>query len=146
MSEKRMSIYAGQPIADVIAAIGDRYDENRSGRLNTVCERYLGMVADELARIELTRAEWCAVMTANHGVSIPDIPSVIWANVHDTRGLDTQWNIDQAALVGKLQRLPRAALIAIREACDRFWSHAETPTEKALADIGVKPADVDPRE
>lgn len=145
MTEKRISIYVGQPIADVIAAIGAEYVENRSGRLNTVCERYLAMVADELARIELTRAEWCAVMAANNDVSLyvghPDVPSMIWANVHDNRGLDKKWNIDQAALVGKLQRLSHASLIAIREACDRFWSHSETPTDAALDAIGVTSTD-----
>jgi hypothetical protein len=65
---ERFSIYAGPPMIDAIKDLGSHYGENRSGRLNTVCERYRAMVADELARIDLSKNEWCAIMDANNGV------------------------------------------------------------------------------
>lgn len=141
---ERISLYAGPPVAEALAYLGESYAENRSGRINTVCERYLAMVAHELRSLALSRAEWCAIFDANNGVveylGAPLMPSGIWANVHDST-LGEKWGIDQRALVGKLQRLTPATLIAIQEACDRFWSRAEMPTDAALAACGIKPAD-----
>lgn len=122
---ERMSIYAGEPVQRALACLGPTYDENRSGRLNTVCERYLAMVDDELARLDLSESEWCAILEANNDVEI-GVEShghvLIWANVHDCRGLSERWGVDQQALAKKLHQLPRSTLIAIREVADRFWS------------------------
>jgi hypothetical protein len=143
MAERRLSIYSGPPIEAALACIAD--EENRSGRLNTICDRYLAMVADELGRLDLSKDEWCAIMDANNGVTVfygePAglMATGIWANVHDSPELGEKWKIDQAALVGKLQRLPRSTLLAVQEACDRFWSRTEQPTDKALAASGIKP-------
>ncbi len=145
MSE-RISVYAGPPIEAALACIADT-EQNRSGRLNTICERYLAMVADELGRLDLSRGEWCAIMDANNGVAVyygepAGITATgLWANVHDSPELGEKWKIDQAALVKKLQLLPRSSLLAIKEACDRFWSLTEKPTDKALIASGIKPND-----
>jgi hypothetical protein len=134
----KFSVYAGAPMAAALDALGSHYAENRSGRLNTVCERYLAMVADELARLDFSRAEWCAILDANNGVDLglgigTGGAIMIWANVHDSHGLGEKWSVDQAALVRRLQALPRSSLYAICEVADRFWSRAETPTDTALA-------------
>jgi hypothetical protein len=140
---ERISIYAGPPILAALNASGDT--DNRSGRLNTVCERYMVMVADELARIALTKNEWMAILDANNGIEPGAVPghasmtAMVWANVHDSRELSDKWEIDQPALVKKLQAMPRAALIAIMEVCDRFWSRAEEPTDAVLTAAGVTP-------
>src|SRR5579883_2547022 len=88
---ERMSIYAGEPVQRALASLGRTYEENRSGRLNTVCERYLAMVDDELARLDLSESEWCAIMEANNdveiGVESHSSHVLLWANVHDCRGL-----------------------------------------------------------
>lgn len=138
----KFSIYAGPPLQAALDCLGETYAENRSGRLNTVCERYLAMVTDELARIDLTRAEWCAIMDANNGVEqYTGNPFggglLIWANVHDTIGLGEKWEVDQAALVRKLQQLPKSTLTAIQEVADRFWSRSGMRTDEALRAAGV---------
>jgi hypothetical protein len=89
---ERFSIYAGPPLQAALSALGSHYEENRSGRVNTVCERYMAMVADELARLDLSKNEWCAIMDANNGVEqylggAAMMPSMLWANVHDSDGL-----------------------------------------------------------
>lgn len=140
----KFSIYAGAPVERALSCLGADYAQNRSGRLNSVCERYLAMVADELGRLTFSRAEWCAILDANNGVdlgadymSMP--PMLVWANVHDSRGLGEKWEVDQLALVARLQALPKASLVAIQEAADRFWSHSELETSAALAKAGIRP-------
>jgi hypothetical protein len=137
---ERIQIYAGPPIEAALAAVGEA--DSASGRLNTVAERYLAMVRDELSRINLSRAEWHAIIDANNGVEIyigsgrwPE--SMVWANVHDSRGLGDKWGIDQSALVAKLQAMPRSALIAVQEVIDRVWAHYQRPTDEVLAECGV---------
>jgi hypothetical protein len=137
----KFSIYAGAPLIAALDAIGERYEENRSGRINTVAERYMAMVADLIGRLNLSHAEWCAILDANNGVQVYigaiEFPSMIWANVHDTPGLGEKWAIDQADLVQRLQALPRSSLIAVQEVADRFWSRAEKPTRQALKEAGI---------
>lgn len=130
---KRLSIYVGPPVDDALNVLGEAYRDNVSGRLNTVCERYLAMVSDELARLDLTEAEWCAIMEANNDVDmgVTDRSTgavLLWATVHDCRGLGERWGVDQLALVKKLQQLPRSTLLAIREVADRFWSNWPDPS------------------
>lgn len=141
MAERRLSIYSGAPLEAALACLGEIYAENKSGRINTVCERYLAMVSDELGRLVLTKNEWCAVMDANNGVEqftgMGSMPVMLWANVHDSPELGEKWDVDQAALVSKLQHLPKSTLIAVQEVCDRFWSRTEKPTDEALAAAGV---------
>jgi hypothetical protein len=136
----RVQIYAGPPVEAALAAVGEA--DTASGRLNTVAERYLAMVRDELSRIGLSREEWHALLDANNGVEIyigsgrwPE--SLVWANVHDTTGLEEKWGIDQKALVAKLQALPKSSLIAIQEVIDRVWAHYRRPTDEVLAECGV---------
>lgn len=139
----RIQIYAGAPVAAVLAAVGDA--GTTTSRLNTVCERYLAMVRDQLARIELTREQWHAILDANNGVAmylgVQNIgwpPRLIWANVDYSPGLGERWGIDQAALVRRLQALPPSALIAIQEVCDRVWARPQRPVDEVLADAGVR--------
>jgi hypothetical protein len=139
----KFSISAGPPMHAALGAVGDERAGGHSGRLNTICERYLAMVADELARLDpFTAAEWRAICDANNGVmpyadAVGTRPSRIWANVHDTPGLGDKWDIDQVALAQKLRRLPRTTLIAIEEALDRFWSHTEMDTDEAFRVAGI---------
>jgi hypothetical protein len=138
----KFSIYAGEPLIAALDAIGERYAENRSGRINTIAERYMAMIADEISRLTFSRNDWCAILDANNGVQqftgIGEFPSMIWANVHDTPELGKKWDIDQADLVRRLQALPRSSLLAVQEVADRFWSRSEKPTDKALKEAGVK--------
>lgn len=135
----RIAVYAGPPISAALAAVDGN---GASNRLNSVAERYMSMVADELSRIEFTHEEWCAIMDANNGVQVfigdPVGSSMVWMNVHDAPELGEKWNVDQAALVQRLRALPRSTLTAIVEARDRFWSKPDLPNDAALAAAGVR--------
>lgn len=135
----RMSVYSGPPMQAALDAVDQ---ENKSGRLNTICERYMLLISDQLRRIDMSRAEWCAILDANNGVQIytgaGDISAtMLWANVHDTPGLGEKWGIDHTALVKKMQQYPQSALLAILEVCDRFWSRSQMDTDAALKASGV---------
>lgn len=139
---RKLSIYAGEPLESVLAAVADYGEENRSGRLNTVAERYLAMIADELGRLDLTRAEWLAILAANNDVSlgVADYPaSLVWVNLADSPHIGEQFEIDEKRLAARLQSLPRSTLIAIREACDRFWARSDSSDDEALAESGIRP-------
>lgn len=141
MSSTKISIHAGQPIEAALNALGLGGHANKSGRLNTVCERYLAMVADELGRLDISYNEWCAIMDANNGVQPfvghPEIHLMLSANIADTPSLGAKWDIDQPALVRKLQALPKSSLVAIQEACDRRWSRSDLDTELAMCEAGI---------
>ncbi len=138
---RKISLYIGEPVEAVLAATGRDGEENRSGRLNMACERYMAMVADEIGRLDLTRAEWCAILEANSGVDLiggAGQGTMIWANLADSPALAEKWTVDVAALVARLRALPRSTLLALREACDRFWARPEMDTDEALRLIGAR--------
>src|SRR5262245_23531889 len=138
----QVKFYIGPPMDEALACLGGEYAENRSGRLNTVCERYLLMVRDELSRLDFSRNEWCAILDANNGVEVSmgagEInATMLWANVADSPELGGKWQVDQDALVRRLRGLSKSAATAILEVCDRFWSHSELGTDEALDQTGV---------
>lgn len=139
----RFTIYAGGPL---LAALADTRDDedggNRSGRLATVCERYRGIISHELATLDLTFREWCAVLDALNGYwsdaySLPYIA----AEVAEAPELGEKWGIDQAALVGRIAALPLSGKAAIVEAAARFWARSEMETPLAMAAAGIRPSD-----
>ncbi len=144
-AERRIQVYEGPPMTAAFEALGEAWRDQRSGRLNTVCERYMAMVDDELARLDLTRQEWLAILEANNGVepwtghSGGVAAVLVWANLHDHRGDGSHWGVDKDALVRKLQALPRSTLTAIVEACDRFWSRDGVAVDAALEQAGIRP-------
>ncbi len=135
----RFSVYAGEPISRAL----DGHD-NRSGRLNGICERYLDVITDELRRIALTRAEWCAVMDVANGAHIETGDATgwryLWASISDEATLDAKWSINREALSVRIRNLPLAAQVAIHEAAIRFWTHTDLDTDAALAKAGIVPS------
>lgn len=131
---ERLSIYAGAPMQLVL---GD-YDEGKSPRINTVCARYLDIVAAESPTWPL--AKWSAVCDALNGSWLMDDAAIryLWATVADFDGLGKKWGIDQDALVSELRDASLAKKIAIIEIVERFWLRAELPAEQALAQAGAK--------
>jgi hypothetical protein len=141
---RKLTIYAGAPVERVLAAVAEYGEQNRSGRLNSVAERYMAMVDDELARLEFTRAEWLAILGANNDVSLGidhQPTALLWANLADSPHVGEQFGVDETRLAQRLRALPRSTLLAIREACDRFWARADLPDGEALAAAGIRPAD-----
>ena len=82
-------IYLGRPITEALKCLGEDYNENKSGRISTVCERYLMIVSDEIRRMNFSRAEWLAILDANNGVTvsygIPEVGAMLWAKVQEAR-------------------------------------------------------------
>ncbi len=133
----KISIYAGPPIQSVMVG----YEDNRSGRLNTVAERYQAIVAAHTPT--MSEAEWCAVCDAlnGHYVEAGDGLTGIryaWACVEDCDGLGDKWGIDQAALVARLRAMPLADLVAMAEVVQRFWQRTDLPAREALERAGAR--------
>jgi hypothetical protein len=139
---ERATIYLGKPITDVLRCLGEDYNENKSGRTSTVCERYLMIVSDEIRRMDFSRAEWMAILDANKGMTlsygIPEGGAMLWANVQESPEPDEKWGIDRRALVKKMRALSTAGKLTLREVCDRFWSRSDLDTDEALVQSGVE--------
>ena len=122
---RQRSIYLGDSVHQVLSAVQTR---NRSARLNTVCERYLLMIADEMP--EFTLSEWVAIITANK-FSPPT--SLAYANV---------WESGHANLANRLRQMPLTARLAVAEAIDRYWGQEHRMHDKdkarALESIGAR--------
>lgn len=118
----RITIYVGEPLARLLDDA-----ENRSGRLNTVAERYLEIVRRDVP--ELSEAEWCVVCDALNGYWMEGAPELglrfAWANIADADrldGLGRKWGVDAQALAVRIRDLPMGALVALAEVVERFWA------------------------
>jgi hypothetical protein len=131
---KRISVYAGKPIEDVLLG----YDDNRSGRLNQVAESYLEMV--KCLTPEMTEPEWSAVVDALNGYWMDEALALryAWAEIADTKGLGKKWGVDQEALSGRIRSLTDAELIALREVIKRLWRHSDLTGPAALQAAGAR--------
>lgn len=138
-TDTKLSIYAGEPLALALAG----YAEGRSARVNTVCARYLGLVAEFVPTF--TRAEWSAICDALNGVWLRDEHSLrfSWAEIADCEGLGAQWGIDQEALAIRVRELDLARTIALVETVERFWLRCDLPTDEALKQAGARLANTD---
>lgn len=130
----RLAIHAGPPLDQVL----EGFDGNRSGRLNSVAERYIDVMADEVRRAGLSVAEWSAVFDTLNGAQIeaagPDW-QLAWASVMDNPELDEKWGVDHQALGLKLKALSVAGRAAVWDLAARFWAHAgdESGNEQVAA-------------
>jgi len=134
----KLSIYAGEPIQQVLDG-----HENRSGRLNTVAERYLDVVRRDCPA--LTQAEWCAVCDALNGYWMEGAGNLgvrmAWAEVADAdrlNGLGAKWGVDAPALAARMQRMSAGEQVALAEVVERFWQHCALPAGEALAKAGAR--------
>jgi len=147
---ERFSIYAGPPVIEALSALGPRYAENRSGRLNTVCDRYNALMQAELRNMPFTRAQWCMIMDCNNGMELSTgaalmSASMVWANIHDAdSSMSEKWGTDRDELARTIQAMPRGSQFALLEAIDRFWSRAEEPTDEAFKAAGITPRETAP--
>lgn len=135
MPSKKVSIYLRERTQDVI---GETAGDGLSLRIAAMLARYERLCRELMPAF--SRGEWCAIMDANNGgtdifvAEVDGYPSAtgIWANVHDTPELGEKWEIDQAKLVKRLQKLSMPELLAVDEAVARFWNHHELVTDEAL--------------
>jgi len=117
---ERFTIYAGEPIAGILAG----YEDNRSGRINQVAADFL-LLIPELAP-EFSAAEWQAITDVLNGSFVDDETGLklIWASVADSAedGIGEKWGVDVEALAQRIRALKLPQLIAIREVVARFWT------------------------
>ena len=136
----KMSIYAGQPIQRAL----EGHNKNRSGRLNTVAERYAYVVQRDCPA--LTEAEWCAICDALNGYWLDGGDSgagvrLAWAEIEDADrldGLGAKWDVDANALALRLRDATAGQQVAVAEVVQRFWQRPELPTAEALRLAGAR--------
>ena len=89
------------------------------------------------------RNEWCAIFDANNGTDVFNAedhapPLIVWANLADSQGIGEKWSINSASLVKRLQKLSVPQLLAVQEACVRFWMMTDLETDEALKQSWAK--------
>lgn len=142
MPGQRLSVYAGEPISRVL----DGHDENRSGRLNTVVDRYLQIVAHDSP--EWSLAQWSAVCDALNGSWLTDEASIrfAWAEIADAdriHALGAKWDVDAAGLAQQVRGMTHGQRVALVEIVERFWARCDLETAAGLRLAGAKIADTD---
>ncbi|NCC36391.1 MAG: hypothetical protein EOM24_30925 [Chloroflexia bacterium] len=96
--------------------------DSLSGRISNIILRYRAIVREKMP--ELTLAQWCAIVDANNGAVMDDLPQTVnhlWANLADAPELSDKWRIDHTALVRQLQDMTTAQNCAIAEVVAAFW-------------------------
>lgn len=138
---ERLTIYAGEPLASVLAG----WEDNRSGRVNAIAAAYRVFVEEltPVFRIE----EWCALADVANGAVLDEIRHLrlFWASVADSEPdqVGLKWGVDLQALSAAVRELPLPDLLAMREILDRFWN-AEPggrSTEDLLRACGAREPD-----
>ena len=136
----RLSIYAGPPLQRVL----EGHDDNRSGRINTVAERYAYIVSRDCPA--LPEAAWCALCDALNGYWLKGSDSdsgvrLAWAEIEDAdrlNGLGDKWDIDARALAKMLRNCSAGQQVAVAEVVQRFWRHTDLPADEALLLAGAR--------
>lgn len=143
---KKTTIYISDPLLAAVGPYGDDVGRSLSGRLATIAERYIEILAR--ARPEFTRAEWCVILDANNGqfegLGAASLGALMWANVADSMddGIGPKWGLTDDAvrgLVDRMRALPHASMVSICEACEQFWLRTEMPTDEAMTAAGIRP-------
>lgn len=105
----------------VLEAVGK--SDSLSARISNIILRYRAIVREAMP--ELTVAQWCAIVDANNGTVIDDLPQTVnhlWANLADAPELGEKWGIDHHALIRQLQDMTTAQNCATAEVIAAFWS------------------------
>ncbi|MCD9005208.1 hypothetical protein LDO31_02965 [Luteimonas sp. XNQY3] len=115
---ERFTIYAGEPIATVLAG----YEDNRSGRLNQVAADYTQMIVSLVP--QFTAQQWQALADVLGDGALRDERGLrfAWASVADSKadGIGEKWGIDVNALAAVVRQLKLPQLIALREVLARY--------------------------
>lgn len=136
----KISVYAGAPIQRVLEGHG----ENRSGRLNTIAERYSYVVEHDTPT--LSEAQWGAICDALNGYWLNGGDSgagvrLAWAEIEDADrlgGLGAKWGVDAEELAAWLREATAGQQVAVAEVVQRFWQHPDLPAREALELAGAK--------
>lgn len=143
MQRKRISVYVGQPVRDLLEAhrAGEEGGREISSLINTVADRYNRVVAAHLP--SLTREEWAVVMDALNGAHLQAdayAQPPRWAiySVMDliADGGAERHGADAEALKAKLSALDEAGIIALIDAAERFWAREDASVLDELVGQG----------
>lgn len=140
---KRLTLYIADESQAVIGP--ENPATSRAGRINSIIQRYGAIIRDAMP--EFSQGEWCAIVDANNGSILDDMPQTVaytWANVHDSPELGDKWGIDQAALVDKLRSLTYAQKCAVAEVIAGFWNSEklnQADNHTLLTEAGAKIAE-----
>ncbi len=119
MADNRATIYIGPPLQAALAG-----HENRSGRINTIADRYLAILRYDMP--ELAEADWNAICDVCNGwLATPaDDARHLWMEVEDAAegGLGEKWGIDARALAIVLKGMSVGQRMAVLEVAERFWA------------------------
>jgi hypothetical protein len=134
---RKKSIWMGEPLERLIASRRRTQDDevNVSGAINTAVDRYLEILRRSMPTLPL--GEWCALFDALNGCWMLESwsPRYAFADVADTPGLGQKWQIDQDALVARLQACDYATCVAVVDAAERFWASEAQPTEEGWRSV-----------
>lgn len=134
---RKATIYISDDTSEIIGKTGKG---ELSSRIAACLARYAKMSASLMP--VFTRDQWCAIFEANNGTDVFGGDGIsgtmIWANVADSPGLGEKWSIDQDQLVAEMRALSEAELLAVNEACVRFWQISSKPTDKAIKASGAR--------
>jgi len=121
----RPSIYLA---AETAAALESSMvpQDSISGTINSIVLSYFRVLDDGKKWLKdhpLSSGEWSAIIDANNGSLIDHhAATLLWANVHDSRGFTEKWGVDVAALSDKMRALPLPAQLALADIVRLFWS------------------------
>lgn len=91
-------------------------------------DRYYTSLAYDLRGVALSEAEALLIADAANG-TLWDAHSarLLWAEIEDAlpAGLAAKWDVDGAALVIKLRQLTPGQSLAVVDAIERAWRHAD---------------------
>ena len=126
----KMSLYVREETKQIL---GDVPRRGISLRLADVVFRYSQMVTELMPGF--TEPEWRVIMESNKKNRYKDPAETIWINVAQTgREIAPLYNVDAESLIVRLRGLDRVELMAMQEACVRFWQDGG----RYLADSGAK--------
>jgi hypothetical protein len=133
-----VSIRPGEDLATALAARGGTPGLAAKRAL----ERYVQVLADELARLDFSFAEAALVCDALNGTYLDEHSyRYLWAEVADAislQGLDRKWEVENGdALVARLRDLSPGAKMARLDAVERFWQRPNEDTHDVLRDVGL---------
>lgn len=111
-SVNKLSLYAGEGMRLIL-----NDTENKSARLETVCQRYAAIVGDN--RPILNHSELKAVATVAAGLDLADLRTVnqLWAAVAESKK-ELGKGINPATLSDKLRSMTVAQRMALAEALE----------------------------
>lgn len=127
----------------IMAEIEKRVEyENVSGTLNRCLDRYFALLARSLAewRSQLSDEECALILDATNGTAFADTFSLshLWAEIADAvdlDGLDRKWDVDGAALVGKIKTSGILGQTALIDASEQWWRRVANGEQLAFGDL-----------